>query len=104
VPNPATETATVPALTKAPAKNTIETERALVPALAKDLASESAWTKVSHKPVKPAPKRFILPIAQQVKVLRHTKIPGYKTPHNTHFDVTLNLPRHEKPQKNFSPY
>jgi hypothetical protein len=46
-------------------------------------------------------KRFLLPIAQRVKALGKVKIPGCTTKYNTYFDVTLNLPKHDKPQKKF---
>jgi hypothetical protein len=63
----------------------------------------SAWTTVSanSKPGKAPIKCFKFPIAQRVKALSQVKIPGCKTPHNTYFDITLNLPEHPKPQNKF---
>lgn len=66
-------------------------------------AGPDAWNKVgpNGKAAKPAtPKRFLLPLAQRVKALCTVKIPGSHTEYNTYFDVTLYLPKHDKPQKN----
>jgi hypothetical protein len=74
----------------------------ITPAAA-DSIPPNAWTTAgpTGKPVKPPKKKFTLPIAQRVKTLRQVKLPGCKTPHNTYFDVTINLPKHDKPQKKF---
>jgi hypothetical protein len=63
----------------------------------------NAWTTAgpTGKPAKPQKKKFTLPIAQRVKTLRQVKLPSCKTPHKTYFDITINLPKHDKPQKKF---
>jgi hypothetical protein len=73
---------------------------------ASDSIPNNAWTTAgpTGKPVKPQKRKFTLPIAQQVKTLRQVKLPGCKTPHNTYFDVTINLLKHDKPQKNSYPF
>jgi hypothetical protein len=65
--------------------------------------AENPWTTVGAqgRAAKPATPRFSLPIAQRVLALRQVKIPGCKTQYNTYFDLTISLPKHEKPQKKF---
>jgi hypothetical protein len=65
--------------------------------------TDNAWTTAgpSGKPLKPTKKKFHLPIAQRVKALWQVKLPGCKTPYNTYFDITISLPKHDKPQKKF---
>jgi hypothetical protein len=64
---------------------------------------EDPWTTVGAKgrAVKSTNPKFTLPIAQRVLALKQVKIPGSKTQYNTYFDLTINLPKHEKPQKKF---